>query len=167
MELLLNLLWLALALVALGSCSRVSRWSGKSSQYRALVLTGCLLTLVFPVVSASDDLKALRAEMEEGNSSDPSVKKSTPHFLLVLDDDSSRYATASLVGLVPPKSESRERVSELCCGPSREALAVISGSRAPPYLESSALGAPPMGAQFVQVGLNAAIPAREAMTMGL
>ena len=71
MELLLNLLWLALAFVALGVCRRVSRWSGKSNRSRAFVLTCCLLALVFPVVSASDDLNALRTGDGGGQSKRP------------------------------------------------------------------------------------------------
>jgi hypothetical protein len=136
MELLLNLLWLALALVALGSCYRVSRWSGKSNRSRAFVLTGCLLAFVFPVVSASDDLNALRTEKEEGKSSDPSVKKSTPHHLAILGDDTPRFAAAGRVGLVPPERDSREQISEYSCSPSQQAVATTTGSRAPPYLES-------------------------------
>ena len=132
MELLLNLLWLALALVALGNCSRVSRWSGKSNRSRAFVLTGCLLALVFPVVSASDDLSALRTEMEARNCSDPSVKKSTSLHLPILGNDDPRFATAGRVGLVAPEWDSREQISEYCCGPFQQALAVITGSRAPP-----------------------------------
>ena len=134
---------------------------------RAFVLTGCLLALVFPVVSASDDLNALRTEMEEGKSSDPSIKKSTSHHLPILGSDNPRFATAGRVGLVPPEWDSREQISEYSCGPSQQALATNTGSRAPPYLESFALGARPMAAQFFQLGLNAAIPASEVLMMGL
>jgi len=165
MELLLNLLWLALALVALGSCWRVSRYSGRSSQSRAFVLTGCLLALMFPVVSASDDLAAMRTEMEERSSSDPSVKKSTASRMQVWGSDSPPFAAAVRVSLIQPERDPREQVPEYCCGSSRQALSVTTGSRAPPYRESFALGALSQAARFSQPGLNAAIPARGVVKM--
>ena len=157
MELLLNLLWLALALVALGCCWRVSRFSGKAGRSRAFVLTGCLLALVFPIVSASDDLAAMRAEMEEGNSSS-SVKKSAASHLTITGNGALPFAEADRADLVPPLRDLREKVSEYCCGLSHQLLSVTTGSRAPPYLESIAPAAPFEAAQFFQVGLNAAIP---------
>jgi hypothetical protein len=71
MELLLNLLWLTLLLPAVliwrrqSVCSR-SFWHPHS--FRAFVLLGCLLVLLFPVVSATDDLHPIRNEIEESNS---------------------------------------------------------------------------------------------------
>ena len=71
MELLLNLLWLTLLLPAVliwrrqSACSR-SFWHPRS--FRAIVLLGCLLVLLFPVVSATDDLHPIRNEIEEPNS---------------------------------------------------------------------------------------------------
>ena len=70
MELLLNLLWLTLVLPAVliwrrhSVCSR-SLWHPRS--FRAIVLLGCLLVLLFPVVSATDDLHPIRNEIEESN----------------------------------------------------------------------------------------------------
>jgi hypothetical protein len=66
MELGLNLLWLMLALPAAliwrrgGACPQTS---GRS--FCSLVLLGCVLALLFPVVSATDDLHPMRAEIEE------------------------------------------------------------------------------------------------------
>jgi hypothetical protein len=70
MELLLNLLWLTLLLPAVLIwrrhlvCSR-SFWHPRS--FRAIILLGCLLVLLFPVVSATDDLHPIRNEIEESN----------------------------------------------------------------------------------------------------
>ncbi|HEY4905485.1 MAG TPA: hypothetical protein VIH89_18545 [Candidatus Sulfotelmatobacter sp.] len=69
MELLLNLVWLLLALPAycLWRNSRDSRKSGSPSPFQCLLALGCALVLLFPVVSATDDLHAMRAEMEESS----------------------------------------------------------------------------------------------------
>lgn len=67
MELLLNLLWLLLALPAYWLW-RYSRSAPKNREFDALrcfLALGCLLVILFPVVSATDDLHAMRAEMEE------------------------------------------------------------------------------------------------------
>lgn len=56
MELFLNLLWLAVAIVALLTVPRSKR---------ALFATCCALVLLFPIVSVSDDLLAGRESSEE------------------------------------------------------------------------------------------------------
>jgi hypothetical protein len=79
MELLLNLLWLMLALPAvliwrhhLTSARATGRFSGSHS----IVLLCCLLALLFPIVSATDDLHPLRIEIEESSPSKRVVKQS-------------------------------------------------------------------------------------------
>jgi hypothetical protein len=64
MELLLNLAWLLLAIPAywLWRGCRISR---KISALQCLLALACLLVMLFPVVSATDDLRVMRAEMEE------------------------------------------------------------------------------------------------------
>jgi hypothetical protein len=70
MELLLNLVWLTLALPAIWiwrhdpACVRQSR--GHSRLHSSLLLM-CVLMLLFPVVSATDDLHPMRTEMEESS----------------------------------------------------------------------------------------------------
>ncbi len=71
MELLLNLTWLLLALPAYWLW-RASRTAHKSELQRLLSL-GFLLVILFPVISATDDLQAMRAEMEES----PAASKRT------------------------------------------------------------------------------------------
>jgi len=70
MELLLNLLWLLLAMPAfwLWRCSRTAPARSKFDALQCFLALGCLLVILFPVVSASDDLRAMRAEMEESPS---------------------------------------------------------------------------------------------------
>jgi hypothetical protein len=70
MELLLNLLWLLLAMPAfwLWRYSRIAPKRRKFDALQSLLALGCLLVILFPVISASDDLRAMRAEMEESHS---------------------------------------------------------------------------------------------------
>ena len=79
MELLLNLGWLLLAVPALWL------WHGSSGvpgRRRFTALQGifaltCALVLLFPVVSATDDLRAMRAEMEESQTGKRSIGQSS------------------------------------------------------------------------------------------
>jgi hypothetical protein len=80
MELLLNLLWLTLALPAIwiwrhGSVE-VGNSRGHSRFCSCLILT-CVLVLLFPVISASDDLHPMRAEMEESSPFKRTVKQAS------------------------------------------------------------------------------------------
>jgi hypothetical protein len=76
MELLLNLAWLLLALPAywLWRDRKVSR--GFSSR-QCLLALACALAILFPVVSATDDLRAMRAEMEESPVSKRSLRQAS------------------------------------------------------------------------------------------
>jgi hypothetical protein len=69
MELLLNLTWLLLALPAywLWRRSFHTRALGKLGSLQCLLALACLLVLLFPVISATDDLHAMRTEMEESS----------------------------------------------------------------------------------------------------
>jgi hypothetical protein len=73
MELLLNLAWLFLALPAYSlwrnanANANDSRKRGGPTPHQCLLALGCVLVLLFPVVSATDDLHAMRAEMEESS----------------------------------------------------------------------------------------------------
>ncbi len=73
MELLLNLVWLLLAIPAFWLWRRgVSASERKYSSPHCLLALGCILVLLFPVISATDDLHAMRAEIEE-----PGISKRT------------------------------------------------------------------------------------------
>jgi hypothetical protein len=70
MELLLNLAWLLLALPAYWLWQRAHAGAErKFNSVQVLLALGCVLVLLFPVISASDDLHAMRAEMEDSSSS--------------------------------------------------------------------------------------------------
>jgi len=69
MEIFLNLCWLFLVVPALLTWrqqERSCREPGHASLLRLGAL-GCALVLLFPVISASDDLHAVRQEMEESS----------------------------------------------------------------------------------------------------
>ena len=79
MEQLLNLLWLMLILPAF----LVWRFQllplqplRRRNRSHSLVLLGCLLVLLFPIVSASDDLHPISAEAEESSPFKRAVKQS-------------------------------------------------------------------------------------------
>jgi hypothetical protein len=72
MELVLNLFWLSLLLPAyllwrqrklLNGSSRLAKKPVAALVFACVV--GCAIVLLFPVISASDDLHAMRPEMEE------------------------------------------------------------------------------------------------------
>jgi hypothetical protein len=71
MELLLNLAWLLLALPAfwLWRDSRVAHDGRRFTSLQILLALGCMLVVLFPVISATDDLCAMRTEMEESPAS--------------------------------------------------------------------------------------------------
>ena len=76
MELLLNLAWLLLALPAfwLWHGSRHSPAGRKCTALQCLLALGCALVILFPVISATDDLRAMRTEMEESSASKRSIR---------------------------------------------------------------------------------------------
>lgn len=72
MELLLNLAWLLLAMPAWWLWRRTDRRAGS---LRCLLILGCALVLLFPVVSATDDLHSLRPDMEESSPTKRALKQ--------------------------------------------------------------------------------------------
>jgi hypothetical protein len=74
MELLLNLAWLLLALPAWWLW-RARTPAHKFSSLHCLLALGCMLVVLFPVVSATDDLRAMRAEMEESPDGKRSIRQ--------------------------------------------------------------------------------------------
>jgi hypothetical protein len=79
MELLLNLIWLLLALGAYAALRRSIAHSGKSGLafFQCWLALGCVLVVLFPVISATDDVHAMRAEIEESPVSKRSVRQGT------------------------------------------------------------------------------------------
>ncbi len=67
MELALNLVWVAVSLVALlwWICGRERHSFTPGELFKGLVVLACVLVLLFPVISASDDLHANCAAIED------------------------------------------------------------------------------------------------------
>jgi hypothetical protein len=136
MELLLNLLWLTLALPALWMWRRESVDSRNCrcfARIRPLVLFGCVLMLLFPVVSVTDDLHALRQEMEESSPSKRMVKPAAG------DKSVARMSNAgALPALISPVrflpgDEVCGQVLMLSVLPTQAAHFHECASRAPPF----------------------------------
>jgi hypothetical protein len=80
MELLLNVLWLLLAVPAVWVWRREALLPGGTTRFsslRCLLILSCTIMLLFPVVSATDDLHAMRPEMEESSPSKRVIKPAT------------------------------------------------------------------------------------------
>jgi hypothetical protein len=79
MELLLNLAWLLLAVPAywLWRHSAEARPGEKFRSIQCLLALGCALVVLFPVISATDDLRAMKAEMEESPTSKRSIRQAS------------------------------------------------------------------------------------------
>jgi len=85
MELFLNLCWLLLAVPAIWVWheARSAQPGRRFQSRRSLLLLACLVVLLFPVISASDDLQAMRPEIEESGVRD-SVRGGQGHRLAAL-----------------------------------------------------------------------------------
>jgi hypothetical protein len=79
MELLLNLAWLLLALPAywLWRGARSVPQGRRFHSLQCLLALACMLFILFPVVSATDDLHAMRAEMEESPAGKRTVRQAS------------------------------------------------------------------------------------------
>jgi hypothetical protein len=139
MELLLNLAWVLLALPAYWLWRRDAglRLGRGVTALQCLLALGCALVLLFPVISASDDLHAMRAEMEESASSKRSVRQagSDKNSAWVNRLQGAPAVVASAVWLAAPEA-GRLEVSVACLAP-LTGPCDWHGGRAPP---SSLLG---------------------------
>lgn len=79
MELLLNLAWLLLVLPAYGIWRQgaLRKPQNRFNSRQGLLALGCLLVLLFPIISATDDVHAMQAEMEEPGASKRSVRQAS------------------------------------------------------------------------------------------
>jgi hypothetical protein len=135
MELLLNLAWLLLALPAYWLWRQGAQVRGERrfNSLQVLLALGCALVLLFPVISASDDLHAMRAEMEDSSSSNKRAVRQN------CGDKSSSWnrlqgppaLVASAVSLVAPQVERLEILVRYVSPVAPHC--VLRGGRAPPF----------------------------------
>ncbi|MFZ0307476.1 MAG: hypothetical protein WAL89_04830 [Candidatus Sulfotelmatobacter sp.] len=134
MELLLNLAWMLLAVPAYWLWRRDarSRMARRITALQCLLALGCVLVLLFPVISASDDLHAMRAEMEESASSKRTVRQagSDKNSAWVNRLQGPPAVVASAVWLAAPEA-GRLEVSVACLTP-LTGPCDLHGGRAPP-----------------------------------
>jgi hypothetical protein len=134
MELLLNLAWVLLVLPAywLWRGDAGARAARRVSPLQGLLALGCGLVLLFPVVSASDDLHAMRAEMEDSSISKHTVRQagSEKNSAWVNRLQGPAAAVTSVVRLAAPETRLLE-VSVVESTPLARAW-VLRAGRAPP-----------------------------------
>jgi hypothetical protein len=127
LELLLNLCWLLLIGLAFGFWFPQRR---SSKSLRLALALACLWVLLFPVISASDDLQAVRQEAEESSSAKQALKQITNHGSGDGGFDSPALLSAIL--LAPPCDEIYGHVSVFRPALPRIVWTTISPGRAPP-----------------------------------
>jgi hypothetical protein len=135
MELLLNLAWMLLALPAFwlwrrGGDARVAR---RVTALQCLLALGCAVVVLFPVISATDDLHAMRAEMEDSAISKRTVRQagSDKNSAWVNRLQGPAATATSAVWLVAPQV-GRLEVSVMVVAPLARPFDFHAG-RAPPF----------------------------------
>jgi HAMP domain-containing protein len=129
MELLLNLLWLLLALPAWWVWRRQDR---SFDSLRCVLVLACALVLLFPVISATDDLQAMRQEMEESTPSKRTLKQAGIENSSVRSHFTAPPARLAASVLLPPCFEIFGRVSAMQAPAPVLALARVASGRSPP-----------------------------------
>jgi hypothetical protein len=112
MELLLNLLWLLLAVPAIWVWRKARcqhRYPAQQSRQCMLILV-CLLTVLFPVVSATDDLRAMRPEIEESSTRDALRNSCYGKLSILLGSAYGNFALSAARTFVSPDRLVRGRV---------------------------------------------------------
>jgi hypothetical protein len=136
MELLLNIVWLTLALPAIWMWRHESVCPGDSCRLhriRPFLLFTCVLVLLFPVISATDDLHAMRQEIEESGPSKRMVKQAAGD-----KSDASANVSCALSAWVSPvpvdtNDQVCGRVVVISVVLPQQARATERASRAPPF----------------------------------
>ena len=135
MELLLNLAWVLLGLPGYWLWRRgaKARREQRVTAPQFLLALACVLVLLFPVISASDDLHAMRAEMEDSSISKRTVRQTgsdkTSAWVDRLQGPAAMVASASWIPVLEVRvfEGSVPHVS-LVSRPS-----VLNAGRAPPF----------------------------------
>ena len=168
MESILNLIWLMLALplfLLWRQARRSATVSGPGCRTNAFVLVGCLLVLLFPVISATDDVQASRFEMEEASAGKSLTKHSAGLKVSMSGNDAGSPTLLRSVALYAPGNRLSEPVPTYavflppCCRTS------TIGGRAPPFSKLPVFVAPPMAARFI--ALNFMLKFLDATDTGL
>ena len=131
MELLLNVAWLLLALPAWWLFRRRMRYAAFVA-LQSLVALACALLLLFPIISATDDLHAMRAEMEESPVSKRTARQASTDTTPGLSQQQQAVSALPVVPASVGMPEcGRYQASFLAQAPLQTSLRVIH-ERAPP-----------------------------------
>jgi hypothetical protein len=135
MEVLLNLFWAMLVVPAALIWLRERRFA-QNLRYRcfspSLVSLVCLLALLFPVVSATDDIQAMRGEVEESSPAKRVVKQSASAQPATSVYDGGSPARLIQVILFQPSGETCGKIAEYRPLFAQQSQANTTGCRAPP-----------------------------------
>jgi hypothetical protein len=134
MELFLNLAWLLLALPAywLWRCARHMRCERHFSSLQCLLVLGSVLLLLFPVISASDDLLALRTEIEESAPGKRTFRQASTERCSICNNRSQGPAPLPAAFVTFPL-DNEQWVTPLPLSSSvQDASPVVHSGRAPP-----------------------------------
>lgn len=135
MELILNLAWLVLVVPAIFIGRRVSKSGsalGNLSQSRAPVLLGCLLVLLFPVVSATDDLYTQQADIEEACPAKRVIQAAAENKSCGMHMDSSSCARILTDRSIDPEFRLCGKIAESSPSNTAAVAGTIVGCRPPP-----------------------------------
>jgi len=138
MEPFLNCCWLLLFVPALWiwrrqrQCVRYRR----QRSMQCLVSLVCAVFLLFPVISASDDLHAMRAELEESGSSKRALRQAAEQRTYSQFHSAPPAATPVPAFAFSLPVQTSRNTEKPVAVPSSPPLSVLS-SRAPPALQSS------------------------------
>lgn len=134
MELLLNLVWVLLLLPGY-AIWRQGRTRGRDRSFgdaaRSLLVLGCLMVLLFPVISVTDDLQAARPEMEEGQSKG-SVRHASGEDRSRCVESSFYVASSNAAATLGRSNQPAGQVVLMVPGPLPEVSLRAHAGRAPP-----------------------------------
>jgi hypothetical protein len=139
MELVLNLIWLALAIPAAWLWRRQIQGQDKNLVGTAafVVVVSCVLLLLFPIVSASDDLRAMRSEIEESCPGKRLVKQAVSHRTHLPEFSYSDLQFLGSIAASNPQIDVSGRVHTTILGDSYPTPSVCRSGRSPPRPELS------------------------------
>ena len=128
LELLLNLCWLLL--IGPGAYLWLRRRGRSQPLFQFSIALACLLFLLFPVISASDDLHAMQQEMEESSPSKRALKQIAKR--IPGQDSSASTAHLSPAVEVLPHNHVWGNIAVFRSGTTNSAQATLPVSRPPP-----------------------------------
>jgi hypothetical protein len=139
MELFLNLCWLSLLLPAFllwwqRALSPARNRHTKHSSVPPLVflcVLGCALVLLFPVISASDDLHAMRTEMEESSPCKRSVCHAAGEKSTIGHNRCQNLSAVAALFVAPALADTRQDFARVSLS-LPAAPPILRADRAPP-----------------------------------